>query len=388
MYKIILSLSFIFSTSVLSLRAEIYEKLKPDLVSVFSGGGKVKLQNKLERMREEYQGQDNIFSYLKIIIASDEHDFIKIGDLCASVAILERTLADSNYDSGDSQKQADLFEALILGNKEIKNVLVVGRTRGGKSTFLATILNPLERKLAQDMGKESIFSHTIEPSVHWGVFSSGDAGLQIARFIDTPGLTEQKSRNSEMKARSDEEVVKSIVATARDFKIHRVFQIFSVLKDGSFCPQDISAFKLLQESLANENAYDGPFDLIFSNADRVSQETAMSLTKQYVEEILPQKEIDRYTEYTRRGYGAVLLSGTLLGDFSRAVTMPELCHARRVLIYRNLLLAHIFEMDFYEHFVLENGRAKLAPYVMNKIEMEIPEQEIDDSNMFGDTKHL
>ena len=86
---------------------------------------------------------------------------------------------------------------------KVVNVLLIGRSQAGKSTLLATLLNP------QQAVQGRCFSVTREPQITAFVLNDDRNNISYTiNVIDTPGLTEKRIDN--LKSREDEELIRII----------------------------------------------------------------------------------------------------------------------------------------------------------------------------------
>lgn len=350
--KNILTLYFltVFHTSLSALPVEHFESLAKgidELLQVTNSGSRVKListKNDLFNQINSYKDASHrdrpfllsIEKYLR-----DEDAVLSLKDMRDAFLAMKELLHTERVPV-TPDLVAQLFIDLLSGTKKIQNILIVGRTRGGKSTFLATMLDPIDAQLHGSISLDSIFSHTFHPSHHIAIFKSLNDGLFIARFIDTPGLKEVKPVGEE-NARSDDEVIRAIVENLRGSVIDRVMQLFPIGSSG-LNPQDIDAFNILKNALREQKIFDGVIDLVFPRADMYHGDNFDGLINQ-LSNIFTQKKY----AINACDRGALLKIGTLFNaDFKMGFSsfIPK---AFEVLELRNDVLSHIFGVEFLEY---------------------------------------
>lgn len=373
MHKSLLSLFFTFvSTAALALDVSIYETLKQDLYELHRHQNhesvaslyRFPLLNKLRDLKITDSDHAPLYGNIEVMVLRDDAP-IKFGDLVEVLKALDFHLSHSER-AAAKEKAAELFADLLTAKKEVQNVVVTGRTRVGKSTILATIMDPLNPQLKDEISQCSLFSHTENSKHYWRVFDSCQNGFYVARLIDTPGLNEVKPIGVQI--RSDEEIIKNIASSLQGIQVHKVLQIFPLSSSG-LNPSDISAFTMIRREFSERNIFNGKIDMIFPRADTMN----LSNLKHLVSEL--------FSIFAREGgeegyVGAKLYSGTVLNnDFDLGYLDATLSNARKALSLRNRLLQHIFDAPFLEYLHIDKGYVVLSAETEGTISAIIPSQE-------------
>lgn len=325
----------------------------------------IQLEQKIEGLKS--RGEDpGFYQGLEKIIKQDDGP-IKRAELTDVLSLMRSKFHSKPMDALQRSKLADFFKSLVLGEKRINNIVVVGRTRGGKSTFLSTMIDPLDPTLHKSIAKSSIFSHTVTSSQHLVLFDSLDQGLYVARFIDTPGLSEVKPMGSDMKARSDDEVIQEITNNISGLNIDKVLLIFA-LSSAGLNKEDIDAFKKLKQALAQKHIFSGKIDLIFPRADQMNTRSLKNLVHELT---------SNFSQWgiAQDDYNKTYLSGSLINDdFYAGLLDTVLAKAVNILRYRNIILRDIFGVLFLEGLVIDpiHNTVDLSPAVAAKIKKIIP----------------
>lgn len=355
-----------------------YDELSTDIIKL----GKAPTVSKifaalplLQKLEDLKKRSDEAELYEGLIsIVKNDGGPIKLADLVLVLEAVRTNLPTDSIEESTKAKLVSLFEDLVKGHKELKNVVIVGRTRGGKSTFLATMINPLDKELHKSIANQSIFSFTVSSSHHIAIFDSVDDGLLVARLVDTPGLSEAKAMGSDVEARSDQEIIDEIAKSLKGLFLHKVIQIFPL--STGLDEADISAFKALKTVLAKENDFLGKIDLAIPRADQTTDTTLQNLIEE-LRSILPRSGINE------ADYGHIYRSGTIFNDsFKNGHLNDVLVTAPRVLRYRNNILHGIFGVPFSEGLTEETkgGKTKVyvSPSVRKKIKDIIPQRETEE----------
>jgi GTP-binding protein EngB required for normal cell division len=308
---------------------------KPNLVALMP------LKTKLEGLK---RSDEDLYQQLNKIISAD-NGHLKLQDLAKVLEAMRNKFHIGKLDEAMKTKLVDFFSDLINGKKELKNIVVIGRTRGGKSTFISTMIDPLNKELHASVSDSALFSHTVNPKPYFQVFDSLDNGLYAARIIDTPGLSEVKSMDSPEAKRSDEHLVDLIAKNLKDLTIHRVLQIFPLSSSG-YDPANREAFKLIKTTFADKNIFTGKIDLVFPRVDEISVNNLERLIVE-LKTILAMEGI--------KEIGKTYLSGTIFNyNFEEGGLKNVSRAAKNVFFYRNKLLHDIFDVPFSEYMVGNN----------------------------------
>lgn len=283
--------------------------------------------------------QLNFFANLITIVADGKNDFLNSAELNKILMRTEKKLhPEIASNPGLKEKLPKFLENLVLGNKKIKNVVLMGRTGGGKSTFLANLIDPLDKELKKSLAGDSLFSTTVDPQFYFQVFN-GDDDITVARIIDTPGFGEMKSESSIIKARSDEDLIKLITDSLKGINIDKIAYIFPLFPNERVRLSDIEALKTVARDFGSAENFKGKIDLIFPRVD----EFGTTLTKEAIPlflAFLNDKTLHNDTTY---------VTGTIFNK--NICTLDEsnfLAKAKIILINRARFLSNIFSKDILE----------------------------------------
>lgn len=329
---------------------------------------KIALLEQISSLKNNCDEEKKLFELLVNMIKFDGNNYIKFNELIEVLIVLKKM-------SDDEQNKIVFLRELILGLKEIKNVVITGRTRSGKSTFLSMLIDPFDKELKDKITRDSLFSHTISSSHHWVIFKSYKKGYYLARLIDTPGLNEIKAIGSPMSARSDGEIIEHIADSIKGLKIHRILQIFPLA--GSFDRADLRAFDTLSKTLSEREIFHGPIDLVFPKADQMKQKTLRNLIKELMT-IFP-TYAQEHGQIPRKA-GEIFMSGTWFNYlFEGGYASSVMDCAPSMLFLRNKILHSIFGEEFLEYVdVDELNFVSLNQEAAQKLESLIPNQKDDE----------
>jgi len=119
-------------------------------------------------------------------------------------------LDDDKEEKIDEEKIKELFMSIRKKNKypmeetQTRNVLIVGRTRSGKSTAVGVLKDPCYEPKGM-----SIFSDTVNPKFQSFSLDNKNKSIKYTiNIIDTPGLKEVKKIGED--ARSDQVILNTI----------------------------------------------------------------------------------------------------------------------------------------------------------------------------------
>jgi GTP-binding protein EngB required for normal cell division len=322
-------------------------------------------EQQLSSVFDTIGGNHQLLLELKTIIEK-EKDTLTLSDLRGILLAIQKKYPTSKLNEKSKAQVVTLFSELVTGKKLLKNVIVIGRSGAGKSTFLATMLDPLDDELHKNISSESLFSHTQHAQSYYGVFESFKGDLYTACFIDTPGLSEVKSKDAEVKARSDKEIIQSVVGYLKGRNIDQVVQIFP-LSTERVSLEDTNAFKLFKKRLEEEVVYSGPIWLVVPKVDKFRH--TLEATKNELLENLGGFNI------SQADYKKTYFTGTIFSEsFKEGNKIIALSAATYVLHYRNLLLSNIFSARVFEGLVMtDEAKVNIDPQFRKSIEAMMPE---------------
>jgi len=144
------------------------------------------------------------------------------------------------------KKQVRGNNAYSLEETKTRNVLIVGRTRSGKSTAVGVLKDPCHEP--KDM---SIFSDTVDPKFQSFSLDDKDSATKYTlNIIDTPGLKEVKQMGAE--ARSDTAIINTInYCLKNEITKINVLLIFISFELG-ITQDDLSAFQSFIEKFGHD----------------------------------------------------------------------------------------------------------------------------------------
>jgi GTP-binding protein EngB required for normal cell division len=150
-------------------------------------------------------------------------------------------LSDAELQSiHDAVRRQDQFR---LEEAEIRNVIMVGRSRSGKSTAINVLRDPCYTPEAL-----SIFSDTFNPKFRTFALRAEDNKTYTLNLIDTPGLFEV---TADAKDARDNKILLDTISTCLEFEltcIHAVIVFASF--DNGLNPHDVTALKTFLELFA------------------------------------------------------------------------------------------------------------------------------------------
>lgn len=160
--------------------------------------------------------------------------------------------AKINLTQGISDRELDAVRREItnkypIDHTEIRNCLLVGRSRAGKSTACGVLKNPVHQPSGM-----SIFSDTSEPKFQSFLLNNGAQNRKFTlNIIDSPGVEEVKQVGIE--ARPDKVILDTIKFCVRNeiSKLHCLF-LFASFNNG-INPSDIAAIELFLGHFYHEN---------------------------------------------------------------------------------------------------------------------------------------
>ena len=181
---------------------------------------------------------------------------------------------------------------------QIINILLVGRSQAGKSTLLATLLNP--QQTVQGRG----YTVTKEPQIQAFILNDEHTNTQYTiNIIDTPGLREK--RIDDLQSRSDD----ALVTLAQNFISKQVTYLniviyVTVAKRTN--ELDAEAFKCIREYLGKE--FESNSLLVLSHCEEIPK----TRFEQIVDDMKKFPETNEVLNYCKLG---VLPYGTMNADY-------------------------------------------------------------------------
>eukprot|EP01087_Luapelamoeba_hula_P011589 TRINITY_DN315_c0_g1_i2.p1 TRINITY_DN315_c0_g1~~TRINITY_DN315_c0_g1_i2.p1 ORF type:complete len:384 (+),score=87.92 TRINITY_DN315_c0_g1_i2:217-1368(+) len=146
--------------------------------------------------------------------------------------------------------EGEAKNAIRLKNANTRNIILLGRTRAGKSTVLQTMKNPFifarECKLFSQTKDPKLYSFTME----WMSESDVPVNYNI-NVIDTPGLFEVRPGGE---ARRPDDEIKHLIAKCLEFEITRLHCLFFVCSfQGGVNSEDVAAINQLNAMFKGAN---------------------------------------------------------------------------------------------------------------------------------------
>lgn len=344
---IIIAHFLFFSTSISAINLPCINELKAALENLKSESNsevsKDSFLTELDRLAAAFPDERDIFEKTKIYL-SQANSSLALSDLI-DVLGASQEVFKSERESGTKEQLGTFLDEFLSGQKKVHNILVVGRTRSGKSTFMATVLNPLDKLLHSTISDPSIFSHTVHTKPYVQIFRSMHDGLFVARFLDTPGFFESKGRNDQVKARSDQEIATEIIDAVKKYSgaMDKVMQTMSIACGINW--DDPKVLEFISRELKQKGIFNGKITLLFPNlvekGDGVAKEQADAFKKMGP----PVSNIDGLYEEN------ILFTGTIFNnEFKYGPKAASIIRtASRVLAARNDILKNIFGADFNEY---------------------------------------
>ena len=190
------------------------------------------------------------------------------------------------------------YAGYYVMQSQIINILLVGRSQAGKSTLLATLLNP--QQAVQGRG----YTVTKEPQIQAFILNDEHTNTQYTiNVIDTPGLREK--RIDDLQSRSDD----ALVTLAQNFISKQVTYLniviyVTVAKRTN--ELDAEAFKCIREYLGKE--FESNSLLVLSHCEEVPK----TRFEQIVNDMKTFPETNEILNYCKLG---VLPYGTMNADY-------------------------------------------------------------------------
>ena len=207
----------------------------------------------------------------------------------------------------------------IVRKVEQKNILLIGRTRTGKSTIKKVLVDPTqvadEMRLAAQTRAATFESFII------------DDDAMVLNIIDTPGLFERGA--SSMDLMDNKTILKTIEqCVAREItKFHLI--CFCASFEAGINDEDVKAIKLLTEFLGPEVSQSAC--LVITRCESKSEELRNSLRREIESDTLFQP----LTGYFRRG---IFFSGSLDRDSYNNATDNLYYQFETIVAYRDKLI--------------------------------------------------
>jgi len=166
-------------------------------------------------------------------------------------------LKDFLTPTGDEKLNGSLLSILIektkdsekfaLEKTEIRNILIVGKTRSGKSTLVKMLKDPYYIPK-----NYSIFSKTRDAKFYTFTISKVDNEKQYTfNFVDTPGLKEFKENPEE--SRSDDIIIDAITQCLKNEIVYMNSIILCASFESGLDPRDIESFGTFMRLFASES---------------------------------------------------------------------------------------------------------------------------------------
>jgi GTP-binding protein EngB required for normal cell division len=350
-YTLVASLFFV-SCSLLGFSSEFSKQMFDIQASCGQEVAENRVKFLSERMDELTGGAVDFDLYMQVkSLLSNSKSTKEFEDFCDILRALERRYP--LIDEVTSLKIQNFLNDFFAGQKLVKNILVVGRSRGGKSTFMSTIINPLDAKLHALIAQAGSISHTVDITPYFIAFESANGDIYVARIIDSPGLLEVKAEDSEMVARSDKEIIRHIIAGIKDLGINidQVITIVGGSVAGGLIEADFSSLQFLTKSL-NEDIFseECTIALIIAKIDLLGSEEFEAI-KEGMSRNLKNKKMDSYSIY-----GTGLIFGQ---DFHNGMKDKALDSALCVMQHRNKVLKAIFNVSFAEGLSVDDNDRKV-----------------------------
>ena len=184
-----------------------------------------------------------------------------------------------------------------VATSQIINILLVGRSQAGKSTLLATLLNP--QQAVQGRG----FSVTKEPQIQAFILSDEHTNIQYTiNVIDTPGLREK--RIDDLQSRGDEEIIRLAGQCIKSQITYLNIVIYVTVAKRTH-ELDAEAFKCIRDYLGKE--FESSSLLVLSHCEEVPKKRF----EQIVNDMKTFPETNEIINYCKLG---VLPYGTMNAD--------------------------------------------------------------------------
>ncbi|CAF1605094.1 unnamed protein product, partial [Didymodactylos carnosus] len=165
------------------------------------------------------------------------------------------------------------FGKYLMKEVEHKNILLIGRTRTGKSTIKSLLVNPTSVP-----DQLTLKSGTRESHFQAFHLQENDTVLNI---IDTPGLFEHS--NNEVDIRDNEVILKTIglCMTMEITKFHAICFCVSIV--AGINREDINSLELLQDYLGVETSKNSC--LIVARCESIDEEQREKLKRELMEDV-------------------------------------------------------------------------------------------------------
>lgn len=209
------------------------------------------------------------------------------------------------------------------------NVLLLGRSRSGKTTMIEVLKNP-----GYISPEGSIFKGTVDPE---GFDKIEIINGKRVRFIDTPGLFEN-TKSGEMPRSNDEllKLIKNYLFNKKINRIHRVFITLTVMT--GINQNDIDAINFYINNLLQGQVKENIISFVITHSERILDIPLKGEQKTGYDKIIDQiKNDSRLKDVLKKINERVYFSGSL----SKSEIAPLKPHIIRINKMRERLLNHI-----------------------------------------------
>ena len=219
---------------------------------------------------------------------------------------------------------------------QIINILLVGRSQAGKSTLLATLLNP--QQAVQGRG----FSVTKEPQIQAFILNDEHNNISYTiNIIDTPGLREK--RIDDLQSRGDEEIIR-LAGQCISNQITYLNIVIYVTVAKRTHELDAEAFKCIRDYLGKE--FESSSLLVLSHCEEVPKQRF----EQIVNDMKTFPETNEIINYCKLGvlpYGTMSADQLTLAEEDNDGTVEENEKALREKVHKTIKRIEKMRQDLF-----------------------------------------
>eukprot|EP01087_Luapelamoeba_hula_P021905 TRINITY_DN773_c0_g1_i5.p1 TRINITY_DN773_c0_g1~~TRINITY_DN773_c0_g1_i5.p1 ORF type:complete len:406 (-),score=105.33 TRINITY_DN773_c0_g1_i5:72-1202(-) len=228
--------------------------------------------------------------------------------------------------------EKQLGNRIVMKAASTRNIILLGRSRAGKSTLLRMLKHPTH--IPQSV---QFFAQTQDPVLNSFTVERGGHNYGI-NVLDTPGLFERSASNTEVRCNA---LIKALIVKCLEFEIRYIHTAFFACSfEGGINSQDVQAIIELNR--------------LFKGADKVfhlliTRSEGKTLARRQLIETQV-RAVPELSEFFANPDVKVFFSGTLVyDDFAMLLNKSMKDKLETVMNMRTLLYDHIIASETYAH---------------------------------------